>query len=253
MTTAADIIETLRSMADEEQARQLMRFFRTGKGDYGEGDRFLGLKCPQSRTVVKAARLDVPRDEIERLLASEWHEVRFVGLMLIVEEMKDALPRRREWPATRGALRDNIAAFYLRHARRANNWDLVDMSCPKVLGEWLLYPGGDGTMPRRDILDRLVERDNLWEQRIGIVTTWRLIRAGQTADTLRLAEKLLDHPHDLIHKATGWMLREVGKQDMDALTDFLEARWHRMPRTALRYAIEKMDRATRLAWLQRKL
>ena len=253
MTTAADIIETLRSMADEEQAQQLMRFFRTGKGDYGEGDRFLGLKCPQSRTVVKAARLDVPRDEIERLLASEWHEVRFVGLMLIVEEMKDALPRRREWPATRGALRDDIAAFYLRHARRANNWDLVDMSCPKVLGEWLLYPGGDGTMPRRDILDRLVESDNLWEQRIGIVTTWRLIRAGQTADTLRLAEKLLDHPHDLIHKATGWMLREVGKQDMDALTDFLEARWHRMPRTALRYAIEKMDRATRLAWLQRKL
>lgn len=251
MITAADITETLRSMADAEQARQLMRFFKTGKGDYGEGDRFLGLRCPQTRMVVKAARLDVPRREIERLLYSEWHEVRFAGFMLLVEEMKAALPRRREWPVARAAEREDIAAFYLRHARQANNWDLVDMTCPKVTGEWLLYPRADGSMPRRDILDRLVESDNLWEQRIGIVTTWRLIRAGQTDDTLRLAARLLDHPHDLIHKATGWMLREVGKQDMDRLTGFLEAHYREMPRTALRYAIEKMPETERLAWLRR--
>lgn len=251
MTTAEDIIETLMSMADPLQATHLMRFFKTGPGDYGFGDRFLGLRVPQTRLVVREARLDVPLPEIEKLLYSEWHEARLAGFLFLVEEMKAALSRRRDDAGARALRRDEIAWFYLRHARRANNWDLVDMSCPKILGEWLLRPGADGILPDRDILDRLTESDNLWEQRIGIVTTWRLIRAGQTADTLRLAKKLLPHQHDLIHKATGWMLREVGKSDMTALTAFLEAHHRQMSRTTLRYAIEKMPEPERLQWLRR--
>ena len=212
MTTADEIIMTMESMRDEAQARHLMRFFKTGKGDYGEGDRFLGLRCPQTRMVVKSARLDVAMSEIEKLLYSEWHEVRLAGFLFLVEEMKAALPRKRDVPEVNARKRDEIARFYLNHARQANNWDLVDMSCPKIIGEWLLYPGADGSLPDRELLDRLIESDNLWEQRIGIVSNWRLIRESQFEDTLRIAPRLFNHPHDLIHKATGWMLREVGNQ-----------------------------------------
>lgn len=250
MTSAEDIIATIESMRNERQAANLMRFFKTGKGEYGEGDRFLGLKVPQTRAVVKEARRDVALTEIEKLLYSQWHEVRLAGFLLLVEEMKAALPSGRGDSEARARRRDEIAEFYLRHARQANNWDLVDMSCPKILGEWLIHRSADGSMPDRTILDRLIESDNLWEQRIGIVTTWRLIRERQTGDTLRLAPKLLSYPHDLIHKATGWMLREVGKIDMEALDDFLERYCTAMPRTALRYAIEKKSEAERQYWLR---
>ena len=253
MTTADEIQHILMSMGDEEQARQLMRFFKTGKGDYGDGDRFIGLRCPQTREGVKEARLDVSFAEIEKLLDSPWHEIRFAGFQLLVEEMKAALPRKRQAPTTGAHRRCEIAEFFLAHARKANNWDLVDMTCPKIIGEWLLYPDADGQMPDRRILDTLAASDNLWEQRIGIVSTWRLIRAGQLDDTLRLAPQLLNHPHDLIHKAVGWMLREVGKQDMDVLTDFLDAHYKAMHRTTLRYAIEKMNGPQRQYWLQRPL
>lgn len=251
MTTAEKLQRILTSMGDEEQARQLMRFFKTGEGDYGEGDRFIGLRCPQTRAIVKEARLDVPFSEIEKLLHSPWHEIRFAGFQLLVEEMKAALPRKRQTPTAGGQRRSEIALFFLEHARKANNWDLVDMTCPKIIGEWLLYPDADGHMPDRHILDTLVASDNLWEQRIGIISTWRLIRAGQIDDTLRLAPQLLNHPHDLIHKAVGWMLREVGKQDMDALTEFLDTYYKIMHRTTLRYAIEKMNVAQRMYWLHR--
>ena len=254
MTTAAEILRTLESMRDQRQAAHLMRFFKTGKGDYGEGDLFLGLRCPQTRMVVKEARLDVSFDEIEKLLYSTWHEVRLAGFLLLVEEMKAVLPRKKDSSAsakTKAGRRDEITAFYLRHASQANNWDLVDMTCPKILGEWLLYPSADGSMPDRSVLDILVSDNCLWKQRIGIVTTWRLINEGQPDDPLRLAAKLLTHRHDLIHKAVGWMLREVGKKDPEVLTDFLERYYSAMPRTALRYAIEKMDERTRLGWLRR--
>ena len=250
MTTAEDIIATIESMRDERQAANLMRFFKTGRGEYGEGDRFFGLKVPQTRAVVKEARRDVALPEIEKLLYTQWHEVRLAGFLLLVEDMKAALPSKRRDSDARARRRDEIAEFYLRHARQANNWDLVDMSCPKILGEWLIHRSANGSMPDRAILDRLVGSDNLWEQRIGIVSTWRLIREGQTGDTLRLAPKLLSHSHDLIHKATGWMLREVGKKDMEALDDFLERYCTTMPRTALRYAIEKKDEAERQYWLR---
>lgn len=227
------------SMADEDKSRQLSKFFKIGKGEYGEGDRFLGLVNPQVRAVVKEAKRQVPLTEIEKLLYSEWHEVRLAGFLLLVEEMKAAKKNAER--------REMIAEFYLRHARQANNWDLVDLSCPKILGEWLVRSSAD-----RSVLDRLVESDNLWEQRIGIVSTWRIIRENQFEDTLRLAEKLLSHPHDLIHKATGWMLREVGKRDTDVLRDFLDTYVAEMPRTALRYAIEKLTDSERQFWLHRR-
>lgn len=250
---AEEIADILKSIGDERQARHLMRFFKTGKGDYGEGDRFLGLRCPQTRMVVREARLRVSFSEIERLLYSEWHEVRLAGFLLLVEEMKEALPRKRKAATEHASARDEIARFYLRHARQANNWDLVDMTCPKILGEWLLYPSVDGKLPDRKILDDLAGSDNLWEQRIGIVTTWRLIRNDEYDCTLRIAEKLLSHHHDLIHKATGWMLREVGKRDMEILTGFLNDHYKEMPRTVLRYAIEKMDERSRRLWLHKPL
>lgn len=249
MTTADDILDTLRSMENEDQRRVLTRFFKCGKGEYGESDRFFGLKVPQTRAVVREARRDVPLGEIERLLYSPWHEARLCGLLLLVEEMKSATPRRRESPTLHAARRAELAEFYLRHARRANNWDLVDLSCEYVIGEYLLHPCTDGSMPSRDILDRLAASDNLWEQRIAIVSTFTLIRAGQFDDTLRIATTLLHHPHDLIHKAVGWMLREVGKRDIGVLRDFLSVHHKVMPRTALRYAIEKMEAPERARWM----
>lgn len=202
--------------------------------------------------VVHEARLDVPFEEIEKLLYSAWHEVRFAGFMLLVEEMKAALPRKREPQTMHAERRKEVLDFYLRHARQANNWDLVDMTCTKIVGEWLLYPQTDGTMPDHGILDRLAASDNLWEQRIGMVTTWRLMRAGQTDDTFRLADKLLHHPHDLMRKAVGWMLREAGKVDQDLLLDYLEAHYHEMSRTTLRYAIERLPEPERQYWLKRQ-
>ena len=249
MITANDIIETMLSMEDEKQRQVLSRFFKTGKGEYGEGDQFLGLRVPQTRMVVKAARLQVALPEISQLLHSKWHEVRLCGFLLLVEEMKEALPKRRHpgCPERRAALTD----FFLRHACQANNWDLVDLSCGNILGVFLLHPLSDGSLPSRTILDTLAESSNLWEQRISIVSTIALIRQNQYADTLRIAEKLLHHPHDLIHKAVGWMLREVGKRDIDVLRSFLSNHHCEMPRTALRYTIEKMDAAERQRWMKK--
>ncbi len=250
IVTANDIISTLLSMGDEWQRENLMRFFKTGKGEYGEGDRFIGIKVPDTRIVVKEAKLRVPLSEIDILLKSEWHEVRLCGFLLLVEEMKAALPKARQVPTANAERREEIAQFYLRHARRANNWDLVDMSCPKILGKWLLYPQADGNMPDRQVLYLLAASSNLWEQRIAMVTCWMLIRADQYDDTLRLATLLLSHPHDLIHKAVGWMLREVSKRDMPTLEAYLDEHAHEMHRTTLRYAIEKMDKDKRLYYMQ---
>lgn len=248
MASARDIIETMLSMRDEKQRQVLQRFFKTGKGQYGEGDRFLGLRVPQTRMVVKEAKLNVPLTEIEKLLYSEWHEIRLCGFLLLVEEMKATLPK--SGCVGQSGRRKEIANFYLRHARQANNWDLVDLSCSYILGTFLLYPLPNGNLPSRKILDTLSESHNLWEQRISIVTTAALIRNGEFNDTLRIAKKLLHHPHDLIHKATGWMLREIGKKDISVLRDFLSAYHKDMPRTTLRYAIERMEPEERKRWME---
>lgn len=251
MAEASDIIAALSEMQDEAQRLILLRFFKTGPGEYGEGDRFLGLRVPQTREVVKRFRLSVPLDQIAVLLQSQWHEVRLCGFLLLVEEMKAATPPKRIAATEYADRREQVARFYLAYARRANNWDLVDLSAGYILGAWLLQPCANGAYPDRSILDALAESTNLWEQRISIVSTSALIRAGQYEDTLRIADKLLGHPHDLIHKAVGWMLREVGKKDIALLRRYLSDRYSRMPRTALRYAIERMDAPERQAWLSR--
>lgn len=251
MYTADDIVSALKLSENEAQREVLMRFFKCGEGQYGYGDKFLGLKVPQTRAVVKEARLKVPFAEIEKMLYSPWHEVRLAGFLLLVEEMKAASKVNKRTTEKLGKRRKEIIDFYLKHTRQANNWDLVDLSCEYILGPWLLMLNDDGTTNSRDVLFRLAESDNLWEQRISIVSTWFLIRAGEFDTTLKLAEMLLAHPHDLIHKAVGWMLREVGKRDIDVLRGFLEENYSRMPRTALRYAIEKMNESERQSWLRR--
>ena len=187
-------------------------------------------------------------DEIEKLLYSPWHECRLAGFLLLVEEMKAALPKRKGREDPQAYRRKEISDFYLCHARQANNWDLVDLSCPKILGYYLLHSGEEDY----SILYRLAESDNLWEQRIGMVTNWLLIRNDIFQPTLDVSEIFLAHPHDLIHKATGWMLRELGKRDKDLLVEFLETNAHRMPRTMLRYAIEKFPEQERQNWLKKK-
>jgi 3-methyladenine DNA glycosylase AlkD len=243
LTTAADIIATLSAMASEQQRTVLMRFFKTAPGEYGAGDQFLGLKVPQTRMVVREAG-EVPPGEVQLLIDSPWHEVRLCGFLLLVRRMQRAVKHDD------AAERDAIIRFYLRNARRANNWDLVDLSAPYLLGVWLQFPTAEGTLPDRALLDRLTESDDLWEQRIAIVSTLGLLRAGQYADTLRVAQLLLGHPHDLIHKAVGWMLREVGKRDKALLESFLATHLCLMPRTTLRYAIERFPEGERLRWLQ---
>lgn len=251
MADASDIIAALSEMQNEAQRLILLRFFKTGPSEYGEGDRFLGLRVPQTREVVKRFRLSVPLVQIAELLRSPWHEVRLCGFLLLVEEMKAATPSKRIVPTEYADRREQIARFYLANARRANNWDLVDLSAGYILGAWLLQPYANGTYPDRSILDALAESTNLWEQRISIVSSSALIRAGQYEDTLRIADKLLGHPHDLIHKAVGWMLREVGKKDIELLRRYLSDRYSRMSRTTLRYAIERMAGPERQAWLSR--
>ena len=255
---AEEIVEAMEGMRDEVQRRVLCRFFKTGKGEYGEGDEFLGLKVPVTRGVAKEARLRVPLAEIDKLLASRWHEVRLCGFLLLVEEMAAALPKRGVDTRDKAMRREEIVRFYLAHARQANNWDLVDLSCGYIVGVWMLHPlpssedAQSPSMPDRSLLDRLADSDNLWEQRIAIVSTSALIRAGQYADTLRIATRLLGHPHDLIHKAVGWMLREVGKKDVEVLRDYLDRYCLEMARTTLRYAIERFDEGERHYWLKRK-
>lgn len=248
--SAVEIEGVLMAQRDDKQRDHLMRFFKTGEGEYSEGDKFLGLKVPQTRAVVKEARLRVELNEIRKLLYSPWHEVRLAGLLLLVEEMKDATPKRKDDEEALGRKarrRKQIADFYLLHARQANNWDLVDLSCEYILGEYLrLSEGGD-----YDVLYRLAKSDNLWEQRISIVSTLNFIRNDIFTPTLILCDLLKGHPHDLIHKAIGWMLREIGKRNMETLLGFLERNYSRLPRTSLRYAIERLPEPDRQYWLRR--
>jgi len=267
--TAEDVIAFLESQRNEEQRENLMRFFKTGKGEYGEGDEFLGLKVPQTREVVRAVWKDFPLEEVPKLLASRWHEVRLCGLLILVEKFERKPPSnspsmgRKPLPLGGEGLgkgseavddRDNILLMYIKYADRANNWDLVDLSAPKILGAWLLLPSRLGDRDYKlKVLDSLAESDNLWCQRMSIVCTWKTSQQGDPSWCLRYAERHLQHPHDLMHKAVGWMLREMGKRcSMDLLRGFLEMHAAAMPRTTLRYAIEKMSPAERQHWMQIK-
>jgi len=275
--TAKDIIAYMESLRNEKQREILMRFFKTGKGEYGEGDEFLGLKVPQTREVVKAVWKDFPleevpeqrepssslewpsRDETRRsqvpeLLMNRWHEVRLCGLLILVAKFESLATKRLTNNEDAIRARDNILIMYLEYADRANNWDLVDLSVHKILGHWLLLPTFLGDRDYKiKVLDNLAKSDNLWRQRMSMVCTWKTTQLGDPSWCLRYAEMHLLHPHDLMHKAVGWMLRELGKRiSMDMLRDFLNLHAHEMPRTALRYAIEKMSEQERQYWMQKK-
>lgn len=223
--------QRLRGFADRGQAVVLARFFKTGPGQYGEGDQFIGVKVPVTRKVAKEFAA-LPLAEIELLLQSEIHEERFLSLIILVGQFEkgDDADRKR------------ICDFYLNNARYINNWDLVDVSAPQIVGGYLQ------SRSRRP-LDRLAQSQNLWQRRIAILATFQFIRHGESADTLRIAETLLDDKEDLIHKAVGWMLREVGKRDVATLESFLDRHGRSMPRTMLRYAIERLPEKKRKMYM----
>ena len=257
MFNAADIEAYMESLRDEGQREILMRFFKTAPGEYGYGDDFIGLKVPQTREVVKEVCKDIALDEIPCLLESRWHEVRLCGLLILVEKFGKLTSKRLETDEEAIRRRDDILSLYLKYAEKANNWDLVDLSAPKILGHWLLLPtclsGMDVGLHREEkieLLDQLASSDNLWRNRMSMVCTWKTTQMGDPSWCMRYAEIHLHHPHDLMHKAVGWMLREVGKRvDMQLLRDFLRRHAAVMPRTALRYAIEQMPDEERRMWM----
>ena len=250
--------------ADPSQVPGLSRFFKTGPGQYGEGDKFLGIKVPVTRAIVKAHWRELatsanPFTELERCITSEYHEVRLAALLTLVEVFRHAgnskrtchseLPCHSAIPChserSEESLRDRCISFYLSHTQYINNWDLVDLSCYPLLGVWLL------DKDRSLLYDLARSGKTIWEQRIGMVSTITFIRHGELKDTVEIADILLHHPHDLIHKAVGWLLREAGKRDADALKAWLEPRYRTMPRTMLRYAIEKFPEPERQTYLQK--
>lgn len=229
--TAQKIQKYLRQFAGKEKARLLQGFFKTGPGQYGEGDKFLGVMVPDVRRTVKEFS-DAPLVEVLKLLRSSFHEERQLALLLLV----------RKFEKGDDVVRKRIYTHYLKNTKYINNWDLVDLSAPKIVGPWL-------DRSSRSPLYRLVRSKNLWERRIAILATFPHIRKGDFVDALALSETLLDDDHDLMHKAVGWMLREVGKKDTAALEGFLRKHNARMPRTALRYAIERFPEAKRKKYL----
>lgn len=249
---AKEVTSYMESLQDDEQRKILMGFFKTGPGEYGEGDEFLGLKVPQTREVVKAVAKDFPLDQVPELLMNHWHEVRLCGFLILVSKFEKLSVKRLENDQSAIRKRDEILKLYLKYAEKANNWDLVDLSVHKILGHWLLLPSTLGDKDYKiKVLDELAQSDNLWKQRMSMVCSWKTSQMGDPSWCLRYAEIHLHHPHDLMHKAVGWMLREMGKRvDMDLLRDFLHQHVHEMPRTMLRYAIEKMPERERQYWMK---
>jgi 3-methyladenine DNA glycosylase AlkD len=229
--TATSVKNTLLALEQPERAVLAARFFKTGPGQYGEGDQFLGLSMPQQHSMAKKY-VTLSISAVEQLLHDPYHECRMVGLLIWINQFKKA----------NSAHQTRILDHYLANRQYINNWDLVDVSCPPILGRYVLDQD-------RSILYELAKEHNLWSQRIAIVSTLALIRVGQFSDTFAIAELLLPHRHDLIHKATGWMLREVGKWNPDALEEFLHDHIRHMPRTTLRYAIERFEPSRRAYYL----
>jgi 3-methyladenine DNA glycosylase AlkD len=223
----------LQRLADPGRAGILSRFFKTGKGQYGEGDVFLGITVPGQRSVAKRYHT-LPLKDVDKLLASSTHEHRLTALLILVIQYKKADEYQRR----------KIIDFYLSHTGRINNWDLVDLSAEKILGDYLIEKD-------KSVLYTLAQSRNLWERRIAIIATFAFIKKNLFDDTLRIAEKLLNDDHDLIHKAAGWMLREIGKRDLSAEEGFLKKHHRAMPRTMLRYAIEHFEPQKRRYWMAR--
>ena len=234
MSAHMQVKAELQKHSDLEQAMKLQGFFKTGEGEYGEGDIFLGVRVPDQRRIAKRFR-DIQLTDVLELLHSGIHEHRLTALFILSEQFNrgDEMARRR------------IVDLYLGNTAYVNNWDLVDSSAHKILGEWLV------DRPR-DVLYELAESESLWERRISVISTFAFIRRGDLSDALALAQALIDDDHDLIHKASGWALREVGKKDQPALERFLSEYHGNMPRTMLRYAIERLPEERKRFYMGRK-
>jgi len=231
-----ELTKELHSLADPERATTFARFFKSGPGQYGEGDLFLGIMVPTAHKLVSKYYLQLDLADIDKLIGSPYHEVRLVALLMLVKKYeKTKLDTEKI----------KIYEYYLDHRQFINNWDLVDLSTPKIVGDYLLTH-------TRGVLYRLSSSENLWERRISIMATFAFIRAGEFEDTLKLSRMLLHDPHDLIHKAVGWMLREMGKKDKMTLLNFLNDYARVMPRTMLRYAIEKLSDKERKYYLKKE-
>ena len=249
------ILSELEYLIDEEKRIILPRFFKTGKGEYGEGDQFLGVTVPRIRSVA-SVHLDTSTHDIEILLSSPWHEVRMCGLMIMVENCKKI--GKKSWLKSHSLddgeqIRKHYFDLYLKHTDRINNWDMVDLTAPTIIGEYLSRQENRTADKQvtKDFLFSLAESSLLWEQRIAVVSTFTFIRQNEFDYIYLLAEKLLHHPHDLMQKAIGWMLREAGKRDKPMLMDFLDDHYAEMPRTMLRYAIEKFSDTEREYYMRK--
>src|SRR3990167_3226151 len=221
----------LLKLANPEKANILQRFFKTGKGEYAEGDVFLGISVPEQRKIAMRFKI-LDLSDIQKLLESKIHEERLVALLILVEQYKKANDLTKK----------KIFDFYFKNSKNINNWDLVDLSAEKILGEYLLNND-------KSIIYKLVKSKNIWERRIAVMTTFQFIKNKQYEITLRVAKILLSDKHDLIQKAVGWMLREIGKRDQKVEEEFLKRYYKMMPRTMLRYAIEKFEKKKRNYYL----
>jgi len=233
--TLTNILDRLHLQKDPAKAIILARFFKTGKGEYGEGDRFLGLTVPKIREAVRLYWREISLSDIEQLMQDKFHELRLTGLLVLVKQYNKGDSNTQKL----------VYDFYLSHLSGINNWDLVDLSAPNIVGEYLL------THPRQ-MLYELAISHNLWHRRIAILSTFTFIRHNDFKDALKISGILLDDEHDLIHKAVGWMLREIGKRESLSLTTFLDAHALHMPRTMLRYYIEKLSPSVREHYLSLK-
>lgn len=239
------IEQRMSDLRDDSQVAGLSRFFKTGKGQYGEGDRFLGIKVPTTRALVKEIWRDCTLDDLQEPVASPWHEVRLCALLVLVQLFKHA----KKDPQFRRKCVD----FYLANTQYINNWDLVDLSCYEILGPWL------ADKDRSVLYDLARSGKTIWEQRIGIVSCMHFIRCGEFDDAIAISDILLHHPHDLIHKAVGWQLRSIGDKDHALLVSYLSSpapgesipRYLSMPRTALRYSIEKFPDPERRRFMEK--
>jgi len=237
MSIASLVVQELESKADLKQAAILSRFFKTGPGGYGEGDRFFGLKVPAQRLIAKKYLSDFTLEDADVLLRSVWHECRLIALLSMVE-----LYRKTEDHAYHA----QMIGFYEKHFSCINNWDLVDLSAPSLTGDWYAHN-------ERSCLFDWIKSDRVWTRRIAILTSFAFIKQHDFETTLDLSELCLSDSHDLIHKAVGWMLREIGKRDGDCERKWLQTRYKRMPRTMLRYAIERFPKEEYYLWLEGKM
>jgi 3-methyladenine DNA glycosylase AlkD len=233
MPPLTSLKRALRLVAKKDKSSDPARFFKTGKGEYGEGDIFLGVPVPEQRIIAKEYE-DLPLADTKCLLESAIHEERFTALLILVDQYKKGDEKTKK----------KIFRFYITHTKRINNWDLVDVSARDIVGEYLVSH-------ERVLLYKLARSKNIWERRISIVATWAFIKRGDYGDTLAIAKLLFADTQDLIHKATGWMLREVGKKDASVFRRFLDKHTAVMPRTTLRYAIERLTPGVRKAYLLR--